>query len=292
MITSFRQRSRQASALLILAALLMACGAGDSRAAGPTQPAAPTIRPTPASTATAAVTATPGPPPILSYKVVNTYPHDPTAFTQGLEIEDGVLYEGTGLEGQSTLRAVDLETGTVLKLHELPDTVFGEGITVYSDTIVQLTWQSRIGYIYERASFAPIREWQYPTEGWGLTNDGQRLIMSDGTANLYFRDLQTMEEIGRVEVRAEGQPVPMLNELEFIDGKVYANIWQTDRIAQIDPASGQVVAWIDLSGLLSAEDRSQTVDVLNGIAYDASADRLFVTGKLWPKLFEIEIVEP
>ncbi|HYF62654.1 MAG TPA: glutaminyl-peptide cyclotransferase [Herpetosiphonaceae bacterium] len=291
MIISFRRRCQQAGALLILTAILAACGAsGDSP--GTTQAAAPTIQPTAASPATVAATATAGPPPVLSYKVINTYPHDPTAFTQGLEIDDGVLYEGTGLEGQSTLRTVDLETGAVLKLHKLPDTVFGEGITVYGDTIVQLTWQSGIGYVYDRASFALRREWQYPTEGWGLTNDGQRLIMSDGTAQLSFRDLETMEEIGRVEVRADGQPVPMLNELEFIDGKVYANIWQTDRIAQIDPASGQVVAWIDLSGLLSEEDRRQPVDVLNGIAYDASADRLFVTGKLWPKLFEIELVGP
>ncbi len=230
--------------------------------------------------------------PVYSYSIVNTYPHDPDAFTQGLVFEDGVLYEGTGLHGQSSLRRVELETGDILQMRELSDQFFGEGITIYGERIIQLTWQSNIGFVYDRDSFELLQEFSYSTEGWGITHDGTRLIMSDGTSILHFLDPQTFEEIGHVEVFDDNGPVTRLNELEYIQGEIYANVWQTDRIARVAPDTGRVVGWVDLEGLLSAEDRSEPVDVLNGIAYDAQTDRLFVTGKLWPKLFEIELISP
>ena len=228
--------------------------------------------------------------PVYSYNVVNTYPHDRSAFTQGLVFEEGVLYEGTGLNGRSTLRRVELETGEVLQIHELPAQFFGEGVTVYGNDIIQLTWQSHVGFVYDRDSFELLQEFNYSTQGWGITHDGERLIMSDGTATLYFLDPETFEEIGRVGVYDNDGSVNRLNELEYVQGEIYANVWQTNCIARIDPQTGQVVGWIELKGLLTPEDRSEPVDVLNGIAYDAENARLFVTGKLWPKLFEIELI--
>ena len=230
--------------------------------------------------------------PVYSYNIVNTYPHDPDAFTQGLVFEDGVLYEGTGLHGQSSLRRVELETGDILQIRELSDEFFGEGITIYGNRIIQLTWQSHIGFVYDKNSFELLQEFNYSTEGWGITHDGTRLIMSGGTSTLHFLDPQTFEEIGQVEVFDNDGPVTRLNELEYVQGEIYANVWQTDRIARIAPETGRVVGWIELGGLLTAEDCSQPVDVLNGIAYDADNGRLFVTGKLWPKLFEIELISP
>jgi glutamine cyclotransferase len=230
--------------------------------------------------------------PVATYRVVNTYPHDPQAFTQGLVYENGHFYEGTGLNGQSTLRKVEIATGNILQIHALSDAYFGEGIAVFGDKIFQLTWRSNVAFVYDKASFEPQGEFAYPTEGWGLTHDGQRLIMSDGTATLYFRDPQTFQELGRVQVYDRNGPVLNLNELEYINGEIYANIWQTDMIARISPQTGQVLGWIDLAGLLSPEERQPPVDVLNGIAYDPAADRLFVTGKRWPKLFEIDLVAP
>ena len=229
-----------------------------------------------------------------SYRVVREYPHDPGAFTQGLvydPVED-VLYEGTGIWGESSLRKVELATGRVLKIRRLPPQYFGEGIAVWDDHIVQLTWQSRTGFVYTKGTFELLRQFHYETEGWGLTYDGQRLIMSDGSETLYFWDPETLQEIGRVEVHDRGAPVKLLNELEFINGLVWANVWQTDRIAVIDPNTGRVGAWLDLSDILKPEDRTGHEDVLNGIAYDSERDRLFVTGKLWPKLFEIELILP
>jgi len=228
--------------------------------------------------------------PVYSYNVVNTYPHDRSAFTQGLVFEDGVLYEGTGLNGRSTLRRVELETGEVLQIHELPAQFFGEGVTVYGNDIIQLTWRSHVGFVYDRDSFELLQEFNYSTQGWGITHDGERLIMSDGTATLYFLDPATFEEIGRVGVYDNDGSVNRLNELEYVQGEIYANVWQTNCIARIDPQTGQVVGWIELNGLLTPEDRGEPVDVLNGIAYDAENARLFVTGKLWPKLFEIELI--
>ena len=267
----------------------------------PTATDIPTSIPTPVAQSSSPVaTATSAPPsptdapvevPHYSYRIVNAYPHDPQAFTQGLVYEDGLFYEGTGLLGHSTLRKVVPQTGEVLQRIDLSPVFFGEGITIFGDKIIQLTWKSMVGFVYDKESFGLIKMFAYPTQGWGITHDGERLIMSDGTANLYFWDPETQTEIGRVEVTDNGQPVVRLNELEYINGEVWANVWQTDRIARIDPNNGHVVGWIDLTGLLSAEDRAQQpVDVLNGIAYDAENDRLFVTGKLWPKLFEIELV--
>jgi glutamine cyclotransferase len=229
--------------------------------------------------------------PVYGYKIANVYPHDRSAFTQGLVFEDGFLYESTGLNGQSTLRKVELETGKALQIYRLPSQFFGEGVTLWKETLVQLTWQSRIGFVYDKKSFRVLRQFTYRTEGWGITQDGKRLIMSDGSATLYFLDPDTLETMGSIQVRDQGVPVMRLNELEYINGEVYANVWQTDRIARIAPDTGQVVAWIDLQGLLREEERFPPVDVLNGIAYDTAGDRLFVTGKYWPKLFEIELVE-
>jgi glutamine cyclotransferase len=225
-----------------------------------------------------------------TYQVINAYPHDPTAWTQGLVYVDGQLYEGTGGNGASTLRRVDLETGNILQSYALPDEYFGEGITVLGERVIQLTWQSRVGFVYARDSFALLDTFSYPGEGWGLTHDGQQLIMSDGTATLRFLDPETFAEVGRITVTDNGQAVHNLNELEYVRGEIYANVWQGDRIARIAPATGNVVGWIDLTGLLQAEDRRAPVDVLNGIAYDARQDRLFVTGKLWPRLFEIKLL--
>ncbi len=228
--------------------------------------------------------------PVYTYKVVHTYPHDRGAYTQGLVFDSGFLYEGTGLLGQSTLRRVELETGTVLKSRALSAQYFGEGVTVCGDRIIQLTWRSQVGFVYDKDSFELWREFTYPTEGWGITYDGQRLIMSDGSSRLYFLDPENFQVTGSIEVTDNGQPVSGLNELEYVRGEIYANVWPTDRIVRIAPETGRVTGWIELAGLLPPEDRTEPVDVLNGIAYDAGNDRLFVTGKLWPKLFEIELV--
>lgn len=230
--------------------------------------------------------------PTYGYRVINTFPHDPAAFTQGLEFEDGVLYEGTGLNGESSLRRVALETGEVLQQHDLGDEFFGEGITILNDRIYQLTWQSGTGFVYDQQTFEPLGEFAYSTEGWGLTDDDTHLIMSDGSSTLYFRDPETFDEVRRVEVHDNRGPVTMLNELEYIDGEIYANVWRTDIIVRIDPSSGDVTGRIDLSGLLSDDDRrGYQPDVLNGIAHDPASGRLLVTGKRWPKLFEIEILD-
>jgi glutamine cyclotransferase len=223
-----------------------------------------------------------------TYTVVNVYLHDPNAFTQGLVIENGVLYEGTGLYGKSSLRCVELETGEVKLLHSLPGDLFGEGITVLGNRIFQLTWRSQKGFVYNKHSFDLLQEFSYTTEGWGITNDGNQLIMSDGTANLYFLDPETFETVGQVEVHDNG-PVTNLNELEYINGEVYANVWQTDKIAIIDPHTGQVTGWIDLTGIYTPETSNDADNVLNGIAYDTEGDRLFVTGKRWSQLFQIEL---
>jgi glutaminyl-peptide cyclotransferase len=217
------------------------------------------------------------------------FPHDPEAFTQGLTYVDGVLYEGTGLNGRSSIRKVRLENGEVLQIQKIDSQYFGEGITVLGNRIFELTWQSGVGFIYDRAALSRAGTFTYRGEGWGLTHDGARLIMSDGTAYLRFLDKATQKETGRIQVRDGETPVANLNELEYVKGEVFANVWQTDRIARISLRTGRVTGWIDLAGLLTPRE-AQSVDVLNGIAYDAAADRLFVTGKLWPKLFEIAVV--
>jgi glutamine cyclotransferase len=231
------------------------------------------------------------PAPVYDYRVIEEFPHDPNAFTQGLVYLEGVLYEGTGRHGQSTLRRVELESGEVTQSVELDSDFFGEGIAVVGDRVYQLTWQEGTCFVYDRETFELLESFSYATEGWGLTTDGDRLIMSDGTSRLYFRDLATFEQIGHVDVRDGDEPVFDLNELEYVDGEIWANVWTTDLIARIDPATGQVIGWIDLTGLLELdEDQAQSVDVLNGIAYDPETGRIFVTGKLWPTLSEIEVV--
>jgi len=229
-------------------------------------------------------------PATYGFEIVHTYPHDPGAFTQGLIFLDGFLYESTGLNGKSSVRKVKLETGDVLQRRDVDAQYFGEGLTDWHGTLIQLTWQTRIGFVYDLVTFAPKRTFTYPGEGWGLTHDRARLIMSDGTPTLRFIDPDTLAETGRLMVTDRGQPVMRLNELEFVKGEIYANVWGTDSIVTIAPASGQVTGWINLTGLLPAADRTPSMDVLNGIAYDTAGDRLFVTGKQWPKLFEIRLV--
>lgn len=223
------------------------------------------------------------------YEVVASYPHDPNAYTQGLQYIDETLYEGTGLYGQSSLRRVDLESGEVEQQINLDSQYFGEGIYVLDDQIYQLTWQSNVAFLYDRDSFALLDNFEYPTEGWGLTYDGQDLLMSDGSSTIYRRDPETFAEVGRIIVLDGDNPVNMLNELEYIDGQIWANIWLTDEIVIIDPDNGKVVGRVDMTGLLPSEDAANA-EVLNGIAYDEENDRIFVTGKLWPTLFEIELV--
>jgi glutamine cyclotransferase len=228
--------------------------------------------------------------PVYGYTIVNTYPHDRDAYTQGLQYLDGVLYEGTGLNGRSSIRRVRLETGEVLQQRNVASAYFGEGITARGTELFQLTWRSGVGFVYDLKTFEPRRTFKYSGEGWGLTQDSNGLIMSDGTDALRFLDPATLSERRRLRVTAAGQPVFELNELELVKGEILANIYMTDHVARIDPASGRVNGWIDLRGLLTDRERRST-DVLNGIAYDAKGDRLFVTGKLWPKLFEIRLVQ-
>lgn len=260
-------------------------------------PALPTaVAPSEGATAPAAPASPLAPtlaqPIYYDYTVVDTYPHDPNAFTQGLVYLDGVFYEGTGLHGRSSLRKVAPETGEVLQQHDLDETFFGEGIAVLDDEIYQLTWQNGVGFVYDRETFAEKRRFTYATEGWGLTHDGEKLIMSDGTPILYFRDPATLEEVRRITVTVSGEPVMRLNELEYIDGKIFANVWQTDYMLRIDPATGVVDSIYDFTGLLaSAPPVAATTapDVLNGVAYDSESGRFFVTGKQWPALFEVEM---
>jgi glutaminyl-peptide cyclotransferase len=233
-----------------------------------------------------------GPIPTYGYEIVRSYPHDPNAFTQGLLFKDGVLFESTGLEGRSSIRKVQLETGKVLMRTELPADVFGEGIVDWADQIIALTWKTQLGFVLKLKDFSLVKRFNYPGEGWGITRNDKELVMSDGSAQLRFINPHTLTEIRRLTVTANGRPVDRLNELEWVAGEVFANIWQTDRIARIDPQSGFVLGWIDLSGLLGATERAGSqADVLNGIAYDSKTKRLFVTGKLWPKLYEIKLVK-
>lgn len=227
--------------------------------------------------------------PWFTYTVVESYPHDPSAFTQGLVFHGGFIYEGTGLNGRSSLREVDIDTGGVLRIHNLSSAYFGEGIALHQGKIYQVTYRSRIGFVYDLETFETVDTFEIATEGWGLTHDGSSLIMSDGTSTLRFIDFDNFEEKRTVEVRDGGVPVTKINELEYVDGEVYANIWKTDLIARIDPGSGRVTGWLDLAGLKDCLPEGSSFDVLNGIAYDSEGDHLFVTGKLWPRLFEIEI---
>jgi glutaminyl-peptide cyclotransferase len=223
------------------------------------------------------------------YRIVHVYPHDPAAFTQGLLYFNGILYESTGLNGRSSLRAVDLKTGSIEQRVDLPDKYFAEGLTIWRSTLVQLTWKAHIGFVYDRFSFRLLRTFRYSGDGWGLAQDGRRLILSDGSATLRFLDPATFQEVRRLQVTENGRPIDNLNELEYIRGEIYANIWHADRIVRISSKTGQVLGVLDLNGLLPAGERTDPEAVLNGIAYDPGSGHLFVTGKLWPKLFEIEL---
>jgi glutaminyl-peptide cyclotransferase len=229
-------------------------------------------------------------PPEYTFKLIQVFPHDPTAFTQGLACRDGFLYEGTGIKGQSSLRKIRLETGEIVQRVDLAAEFFGEGITLLKNEVIQLTWQSQTGFVYNLSDFHLLREFAYSGEGWGLATNGREIFMSDGTAQIRVLDPVTLTEKRRFKVRDGGTPIDQLNELEFVEGEIFANVWQTDRIARISPQSGKVIGWIDLSGLLSPVFRRESSAVLNGIAYDADRKRLFVTGKLWPSIFEIQLV--
>jgi glutaminyl-peptide cyclotransferase len=226
--------------------------------------------------------------PVFGYTLVHTYPHDRDAFTQGLQVVDGVFYEGTGLNGRSSIRKVKIETGEVLQKKDVPAQYFGEGIAVRGSELFQLTWQSGVAFVYDRQTFAPKRQHKYSGEGWGLTQDKGSLIMSDGSEFLRFLDPATFAEKSRLRVTAAGAALKNLNELEYVKGEIFANVWQTDFVARIDPATGKVNGYIDFRGLLTPREREAT-DVLNGIAYDEATDRLFITGKLWPRMFEVRV---
>ena len=229
--------------------------------------------------------------PIYGYKIINSYPHSTESFTQGLVFDNGTLYESTGLNGRSGIQIVDLETGKIIKSKAIADKYFGEGITIVEDKIIQLTWRAQKGFVYNKNTFDLLKTFSYDSQGWGITYNGKYLIMSDGSNILYFMDPRTFKVRGKLEVYDGDRKLDKLNELEYIDGKIYANVWGTEKLAIINPKTGQVTAWIDLRGLLSKEDKQNRIDVLNGIAYNEENQKLYVTGKLWPKLFEIEIVK-
>jgi len=233
--------------------------------------------------------------PEYGYEIVHTYPHDRAAFTEGLFYWNGLLYESTGLEGESYVRKEKLETGEVLQQHTLPADIFGEGIVKWKDKLVQLTYRTQVGFVYDFNTFAIESQFHYPGEGWSLTTDGKVIYMDDGTSQIRIWDPETLQEKSRMTVTDDGGPVDQLNELEWVKGELYANIWRASRIARIDPKTGHVVGWINLAGLLDLQDQIKdgplATDFLNGIAYDAEHDRLFVTGKRWPKLFEIRLVK-
>jgi glutamine cyclotransferase len=232
--------------------------------------------------------------PVYGYKVLHTYPHDTGAYTEGFFYLDGYFYEGTGTVGQSSVRKVDIKTGEVVQQAHLPPPDYGEGIVAWKHKLIELTWQSHHGYIYDLDSFKKIGQFDYPGEGWALTEDGRHILMSDGTPTIRVLDPETLKQIGKIDVTADGAPLININEVEWVKGQIYANVWLTHRIARIDPASGKVVGWIDLTGLGPKADETLDPDndVLNGIAYDAKHGRLFVTGKRWPLIYEIQLTPP
>ena len=271
-----RARAPFAALLLVLAA----CGG----------PATTAQTPQPQSRAAPAAPAAPAEPQIYDARIIHTYPHDTTAFTEGLFYLDGQLYESTGLVGRSTIRRVRIEDGHVLQSVAIPAGPFGEGIVNWGDQIVSLTWQGGIGYRWDRHTLRRVGEWHYPGEGWALTRNATDIVMSDGTAQLRFLDPATLAERRRLDVTIRGAPLERLNELEWVDGAILANVWLTGFIVRIDPASGRVTGIIDLSALAAENARTDRDNVLNGIAWDAAGHRLFITGKNWPHLYEIQLV--
>jgi glutamine cyclotransferase len=278
-----------AGVVLIAAGVLLAAFYGDNLPGtpNPSSSPSPSSKPTPTQTLSPTPTPTQQKPLIYTYSIVHTYPHDISAFTEGLVFQDGSLFESTGMFAYSSLRRVDLASGEVLQQTVLDSQYFGEGIAVVNDTIVQLTWRNHVGFVYGKDNFTLLRTFIYQTEGWGITFNGTHLIMSDGSPNLYFLDPATFAVVGQVSVRDGKTPIMNINELEYVNGDLYANIWMDAKIAVINPSTGQIKAWIDLSGLHS---ESNIDDVLNGIAYDQQTGRLFVTGKNWPSLYEIKLV--
>ena len=277
----------RALAAACLTATLAACGdrsapARDDAAAQPPATGA-------GNTAAGATSADAGATPVYTYQVVTSYPHDPEAFTQGLFVTDGQMYESTGLEGHSTIRRVDLATGRVLQRAAIDSQYFGEGIAAVGGRLYQLTWRNGKAFVYDRGSFSPRDTFKYTGEGWGLTTDGTSLVMSDGTARLRFLDPKSFAVQRTLDVHDGPSPVSQLNELEWVKGEIWANVWQSEQIARIDPKTGAVVGWIDLAGVLAAADRNGKEDVMNGIAYDAKRDKIYVTGKNWSRVYEIAI---
>ena len=224
-----------------------------------------------------------------AYTVIEVFPHDPDAFTQGLAIDNGIFYEGTGLYGNSSIRKINLVTGEILQSRELSSEYFGEGITVYDNKLVQLTWRSGIGFVYETENFELLTDFNYPTEGWGITFTGNYLVMSDGTENLYFLDPQNFTNVYSIKVHYKDTPISGLNELEYVKGEIYANLFPTNYIVRIDSSTGRVNGWLNLTGLMDREHYGKKLDVLNGIAFDENTNRLFVTGKFWPYMFELNL---
>ncbi|HEY9155718.1 MAG TPA: glutaminyl-peptide cyclotransferase [Opitutaceae bacterium] len=246
----------------------------------------PTATPSPAASSPAATAVH------ETYEIVHVYPHDTTAFTEGLLVAHGHFFESTGLNGESTLREVDITTGRVLRRVSLKSEYFGEGLAVLGDRAYQLTWKNNVGFVYSLDTFQVVDQFFFVGEGWGLTSDGETLIMSDGTSHLRVLDSKTLQTARTIDVTYEGQPLTNINELEYIHGQIFANIWQTNAVVRIDPATGKVIGIIDFSGLLKPTDYGPNTDVLNGIAYDAERDRLFITGKKWPKIFEVRLNPP
>lgn len=287
-------RTQPAGTLALLIFLtLPACGdsptASNNSPQTPSSNAAASPASSTAQTNGAASASSPGDIPVYSYEIVASYPHDTKAYTQGLVFLDGLLYESTGQYDQSSLRKVELKKGKVKKKIGVPGQYFAEGMTILNGKIYQLTWQQSKGFIYDLKGFKLEREFAYEGEGWGLTNDGQSLILSDGTNRLRFIDPATFRVVKTINVLNDNQPLTEINELEYIHGEIYANIWKTDKIARIDPQTGRILAWIDLTGLRPSETLVNGENVLNGIAYDEEHDRLYVTGKRWPTLFEIRL---
>lgn len=243
------------------------------------------------SVALAVVTTRPAHASVPEYDavVVKSYPHDPQAFTEGLLYQDGFLYESTGLKGRSSIRKVELETGKVVRQRDLDPRYFGEGIVIWKDHLIALTYTTQIGFVFDTTSFRPLSDFHYAGEGWGMTRDATRLFMSDGTADIRILEPASLRETGRIHVTCEGRPVHSINELEWVNGEIFANVWRSNIVVRIDPATGAILGWIDLNDIVASVSAGHSVDVLNGIAYDAAADRLFVTGKLWPTLYQIRL---
>ena len=285
LLTSLR-RSRVVTFAVLLGALGFVATAGAFGACGSKDATANSAS---SATSTATDSSQPARTPTYSVEVVNTFPHDRGAFTEGLYFHEGRLFESTGEFGTSNIREVDLATGRVLRKHDLDSLYFGEGTVIVGDKLYELTWKNQKAFIYDWKTFAPKGEFTYEGEGWALTTDGKSLIMSNGSSVIAWRDPKTFKIEKTLEVNEHGTPVKALNELEWIKGELWANVWQSDQIARIDPVTGNVIGWIDLAGILPAIDRDGNEDVLNGIAYDAAKDRVFVTGKKWPKIFEIKL---